>query len=158
VDETANVTTLPTTPAVRDIAALGRPKSTAARRFREQMIVGTLAIAATFSILVTTTIVIVLARETWGFFHFPDVSVGEFFGGLEWNPLLGSEKHLLEEPQASPQPEPQGLEPQASPLEPQPLPQAEAAGAASSISLATILQTLTFSVTASQVVTLRVAW
>ena len=94
MDETATVTTLPTSPAVRDIAALGRPKSTAARRFREQMIVGTLAIAATFSILVTTTIVIVLARETWGFFHFPDVSVDEFFGGLEWNPLLGSEKHF----------------------------------------------------------------
>lgn len=42
----------------------------------------------------TTTIIVVLAKETWGFFQFPDVSLGEFFGGTEWNPLLGAEKHF----------------------------------------------------------------
>jgi phosphate transport system permease protein len=61
---------------------------------RERLIVGSLAVAATFSILVTTTIVVVLARETIGFFEFPDVSLVEFFTGLEWNPLLGAEKHF----------------------------------------------------------------
>lgn len=37
---------------------------------------------------------VVLARETIGFFEFPDVSLVEFFTGLEWNPLLGAEKHF----------------------------------------------------------------
>jgi len=56
--------------------------------------VGALFLAACFSILVTTTILLVLAKETWGFFQFDEVSLGEFFGGLEWNPLLGAEKHF----------------------------------------------------------------
>jgi phosphate transport system permease protein len=77
-----------------DLTQLGRPKSVSARTWRERLIVGTLAIAATFSIFVTTTIVVVLARETIGFFEFPDVSLVEFFTGLEWNPLLGAEKHF----------------------------------------------------------------
>jgi phosphate transport system permease protein len=51
-------------------------------------------VAASFSILVTTTIIVVLARETWGFFQFDEVSLGEFFGSTEWNPLLGAEKHF----------------------------------------------------------------
>ena len=65
-----------------------------ARVLRERIIVGTLAVAASFSILVTTTIIVVLARETWGFFQFDEVSLGEFFGSTEWNPLLGAEKHF----------------------------------------------------------------
>ena len=36
----------------------------------------------------------VLAKETIGFFQFDEVSLGEFFGGTEWNPLLGAEKHF----------------------------------------------------------------
>jgi len=79
---------------MRDLTKLGRPKSVATRTLRERLIVGSLAVAATFSILVTTTIVVVLARETIGFFEFPDVSLVEFFTGLEWNPLLGAEKHF----------------------------------------------------------------
>lgn len=74
--------------------ASGRPRSLAARRLRERAIVGTLAVAATFSILITTGIVVILARETFGFFQFPDVSLGEFLSGTEWNPLLGNEKHF----------------------------------------------------------------
>jgi phosphate transport system permease protein len=66
----------------------------AARVRRERIIVGLLAIAASFSILVTSAIIVVLAKETWGFFQFDEVSIGEFFGGLEWNPLLGAEKHF----------------------------------------------------------------
>ena len=90
------VTSVPSSaPApLRDLSKLGRPKSVSARSTRESIIVGTLAVAATFSILVTTTIILVLARETIGFFEFPDVSIREFFTGLEWNPLLGSEKHF----------------------------------------------------------------
>ena len=79
---------------LRDLTQLGRSKSVSARTWRERLIVGTLAVAATFSIFVTTTIVVVLARETIGFFEFPDVSLVEFFTGLEWNPLLGAEKHF----------------------------------------------------------------
>jgi phosphate transport system permease protein len=94
------VTALPNTPAPVgsnsefDLRQLGRPKSAAVRRVRESVIVGALAVAATFSILVTTTIIVVLARETIGFFEFPEVSLGEFFFSLEWNPLLGAEKHF----------------------------------------------------------------
>jgi phosphate transport system permease protein len=90
------VTSLPTSSdaPLRDLTQLGRPKSVATRTLRERLIVGSLAVAATFSILVTTTIVVVLARETIGFFEFPDVSLVEFFTGLEWNPLLGAEKHF----------------------------------------------------------------
>lgn len=90
------MTSLPTSSdaPLRDLTQLGRPKSVATRTWRERLIVGSLAVAATFSILVTTTIVVVLARETIGFFEFPDVSLVEFFTGLEWNPLLGAEKHF----------------------------------------------------------------
>ena len=88
------MTALPTNPATRDVTRLGRPKSVSARALRERIIVGTLAVAASFSILVTTTIIVVLARETWGFFQFDEVSLGEFFGSTEWNPLLGAEKHF----------------------------------------------------------------
>jgi phosphate transport system permease protein len=88
------VTTLPTTSTPRDLDQLGRTKSVAARVLRERLIVGTLAIAACFSILVTSTIIAVLAQETWGFFQFPNVTLGDFFGGTEWNPLLGAEKHF----------------------------------------------------------------
>ena len=88
------MTTLPTTSTPRDLDQLGRTKSVAARVLRERLIVGTLAIAACFSILGTSTIIAVLAQETWGFFQFPNVTLGDFFGGTEWNPLLGAEKHF----------------------------------------------------------------
>ena len=88
------MSTVPSTPDARDLTRLGRPKSVAARVRRERIIVGLLAIAASFSILVTSAIIVVLAKETWGFFQFDEVSIGEFFGGLEWNPLLGAEKHF----------------------------------------------------------------
>jgi phosphate transport system permease protein len=90
-----SVTTVPSNPtAITDLTTLGRPKSSARRKFRERIIVGTLAVAATFSVAVTTTIIVVLLTETIGFFRFPDVSLAEFFGSFEWNPLLGAEKHF----------------------------------------------------------------
>ena len=89
------MTTAPSNlPTMVDLSKIGRPKSVAARRMRERVIVGSLAVAATFSIFVTLSILVVLARETLIFFRFPDVSLGEFFGSLEWNPLLGAEKHF----------------------------------------------------------------
>jgi len=88
------VSTIPTTPSPVDLTLLGRPKSVARRVIRERVIVGSLFVAACFSILVTTAILFVLVRETVGFFAFDEVSVGEFFGSLEWNPLLGAEKHF----------------------------------------------------------------
>ena len=78
----------------RDLSLLGRQKSVAARNLRERLIVAMLALAATFSIFVTATIIVILTKETLGFFAFPDVTLGEFFGSFEWNPLLGSEKHF----------------------------------------------------------------
>lgn len=78
----------------RDLSLLGRQKSVAARTLRERLIVAMLALAATFSIFVTATIIVILTKETLGFFAFPDVTLGEFFGSFEWNPLLGSEKHF----------------------------------------------------------------
>ncbi len=78
----------------RDLSSLGRQKSVAARTLRERLIVAMLALAATFSIFVTGTIIVILTKETLGFFAFPDVTLGEFFGSFEWNPLLGSEKHF----------------------------------------------------------------
>jgi phosphate transport system permease protein len=86
--------TIETTSGATDLARLGRPRSVRLRMIRERAIVTALFVAATFSILVTSTIVVVLARETIGFFRFDEVSLGEFFGGLEWNPLLGAEKHF----------------------------------------------------------------
>ena len=89
------MTTAPSNlPTMTDLTKFGRPKSVAARRIRERVIVGSLAVAATFSIFVTTAILLVLAKETIGFFSFEDVSIAEFFGSAEWNPLLGSEKHF----------------------------------------------------------------
>ena len=55
---------------------------------------GTLTAAAIFSILVTASIIVILAKETITFFGFEQVSVGEFLGGLEWNPKLGAEQHF----------------------------------------------------------------
>jgi phosphate transport system permease protein len=51
-------------------------------------------LCGTFSILTTVAIIGVLATETVRFFHLPDVSISEFLFGLEWNPLLGAQKHF----------------------------------------------------------------
>jgi len=77
-----------------DFRSLGRAKSVSARTLRERFIVGSLGLAATFSVAVTFGIVIVLATETLGFFRFDEVTVVGFFTGTEWNPLLGAEKYF----------------------------------------------------------------
>ena len=64
------------------------------QRIVEKIILALLAAATIFSVLVTLSIVFVLGGETYHFFQQDDVSLGEFFGTLQWNPLLGSEKHF----------------------------------------------------------------
>ncbi len=89
------MTTAPSNPpALVNTARLGREKSLSARRWREKLIVGSLAAAATFSILVTAGIILILAKETITFFGFEGVTVGEFLGTLAWNPKLGVEQHF----------------------------------------------------------------
>ena len=46
-----------------------------------------LVASATFSILTTATIVILLAFETWAFFNRPGVTVSGFLLSTAWNPL-----------------------------------------------------------------------
>jgi len=53
-----------------------------------------LIICGTFSILTTVSIIAVLFSEAWKFFALPEVTMAEFFLGLQWNPLLGAEKHF----------------------------------------------------------------
>jgi phosphate transport system permease protein len=63
-------------------------------RFKERGILGVLNCATLFSVFVTLAIVWVLSAETANFFAQDEVSVGEFFGTVQWNPLLGAEKHF----------------------------------------------------------------
>lgn len=81
-----------TGPVVRS-ASLGA----SARRFRrwkERGILGMLNGATLFSVFITLAILWVLSVETTNFFAQDEVSVGEFFGTTQWNPLLGAEKHF----------------------------------------------------------------
>ncbi len=50
--------------------------------------------AALFSVFITLAILWVLGVETSHFFAQDEVTIGEFFGTTQWNPLLGSEKHF----------------------------------------------------------------
>lgn len=69
-------------------------KSVVLRRFRERGIMSGLISASVFTTLVTVAILWVLFEETLGFFRLDEVTVTQFFFGLEWNPLLGAEKHF----------------------------------------------------------------
>lgn len=51
-----------------------------------------LALCGVFSLVVTASIIIVLAKEAIAFFQKPEVSISGFFFGTQWNPLLGAEK------------------------------------------------------------------
>ena len=88
------MTTAPASTPTPDALPTGRPRSVATRSLRERIIVGSLALSAGFSILITLGILAVLAWETWEFFRFPDVSIAEFFGGTRWDPNLGAEPHF----------------------------------------------------------------
>jgi phosphate transport system permease protein len=60
---------------------------------RERGIAAVLMAAAVFTIAVTVAVIVVLARETFGFFLHPDVTVWEFLTSPQWTPLF-AEKHF----------------------------------------------------------------
>lgn len=64
------------------------------RTLRERFIMGMLIACGAFTILITGTIIVILACETFGFFQLEEVSFGEFITGTQWSPLLGAEKHF----------------------------------------------------------------
>jgi len=78
--------------------AAGKPRSRSVRRAYEGSIKVSLIGCAVFSITTTALIIFVLGSETMRFFtgDFGDVdpTISEFVTGLEWNPLLGAEKHF----------------------------------------------------------------
>jgi len=80
-----------------------RRKSLLGRHVVEGLVQTSLVLCASFSIFVTTAILAVLAGQTWRFFstemtdaqgNVSTVSPVQFIFGLEWNPLLGAEKHF----------------------------------------------------------------
>lgn len=75
-------------------AAQAKPRSMVLRRVREGTIFAMLFGAAAFTLLTTVAIVVVLGIETYHFFDTEEVSLGEFVGSLQWNPLLGAEKNF----------------------------------------------------------------
>lgn len=66
------------------------------RRFRpiERAIETLLVGCALVSAVTTVLIIAVLSIETFHFFATDEVSIAQFLTGLEWNPLLGAEKHF----------------------------------------------------------------
>jgi len=69
----------------------GRPRSRRLRALREKAIVGSLLACAAFSILTTLAIIYMLVSESIRFFGLDEVTLLDFFGSLEWAPLLGAE-------------------------------------------------------------------
>jgi phosphate transport system permease protein len=76
----------------RSVFASASPASRRWLHFRERWIVAALAVAGTFSVLVTGAIILVLLSETVLFFGFEEVSLSEFFLTTEWSPLVGEKK------------------------------------------------------------------
>ncbi len=72
----------------------GRARSRRFRDWSERAIRSALFCASFFSVFVTFAILAVLARESYLFFGFDEVSLWEFCTSTQWNPLLGGEKHF----------------------------------------------------------------
>jgi phosphate transport system permease protein len=71
----------------RELTALRRWQKT-----KEAGIFSGLAASATFSVVITATIIIVLFTESVRFFERPEVTFREFFTTTQWSPLLGETK------------------------------------------------------------------
>ncbi len=84
------MTTAPTRIAI-DFASQGRPRNQQRQRLWEGSVIFSLVLCALFSVGTTASIIYVLFSETIQFFRIPEVSIVEFFTGLEWNPFLGAE-------------------------------------------------------------------
>jgi phosphate transport system permease protein len=69
----------------------GRPRSRRLRALRERTIVGALLACGAFSIGTTLAIIYMLVSESIRFFGLDEVTLRDFFGSLEWAPLLGAE-------------------------------------------------------------------
>ncbi|MFB0987513.1 MAG: phosphate ABC transporter permease subunit PstC [Phycisphaerales bacterium] len=82
----------PENQTLAELCGRGRPRSVILRLFQEGTVRGLLVGCAMFSILITTLIIGILAYETARFLQ--DVSVVDFLTGLEWNPLLGADRHF----------------------------------------------------------------
>lgn len=76
------------------ILALARPRSRGLGRLWEGGVLTTLILCGAFTLFITASIISVLFVEAAKFFALPDVTMREFFFGLEWNPLLGATKHF----------------------------------------------------------------
>ncbi len=76
------------------VLALARPRSRTLGRFWEGGVFTTLLLCGGFTLFITASIISVLFVEAAKFFALPDVTLREFFFGLEWNPLLGATKHF----------------------------------------------------------------
>ncbi|MFK7787979.1 MAG: PstC family ABC transporter permease, partial [Phycisphaeraceae bacterium] len=83
---------------------LSKRRSKTAQRIRERIIMAALIGCAGITVTITLGIVFILLTQTIEFFN-PEghmdgqgnisvVTPGQFFFGLEWNPLLGGEKHF----------------------------------------------------------------
>lgn len=64
------------------------------RRVREGAIMGFMIACGLFTLATTVAIVVILAREAYNFFTLPGVTFVGFITGLQWNPLLGAERHF----------------------------------------------------------------
>ncbi len=76
------------------VADQSRFRSRRLQKIRESSVLGTLIGSTAISILVTLSILMVLGSETLHFFQQDEVTVGEFFLGTTWSPMLGAEKHF----------------------------------------------------------------
>jgi len=61
-------------------------------RVREYVIYALLIACGMFSLVITGSIIYVLAAETLSFFRSDEVTLANFFGSTTWNPLLGGKK------------------------------------------------------------------
>ncbi|MEM7625620.1 MAG: phosphate ABC transporter permease subunit PstC [Planctomycetota bacterium] len=101
-----STTDLSTTAAMSAIVparSAGRPKSTVLRDLKERFILFLLVLCGAITIGITLLIVIILAQQAAGFFspgitdiqgHVYDLSLTDFLFDLQWNPLIGSERHF----------------------------------------------------------------
>ena len=97
----ASITTTPVSlPAPPSI---GKKRSVALRNLRERLIMAGLLFCGFFTVATTLAIVTILGTHMWAFFthdmidaqgSVTHVSIIDFLFGLEWNPLLGAQKHF----------------------------------------------------------------
>lgn len=64
------------------------------QKIQETWLLSGMGLITTFSIFLTLIIILVLGRESLHFFQREEVSIYKFFTGIQWNPLLGAEKHF----------------------------------------------------------------